>query len=69
MQNLAELDTAMTAAHPDHTGMTNDDLICAVMGNDNATATELELAERLEYALIEIGLLVDDLGDAGQVQH
>lgn len=66
MQNLtlADIESIMATAHTDHTGMTNDDLICAVMGNDNATATELELAQRLESALTEISTLT-----AGQVQH
>ena len=71
MHNLthAELDTALTTAQPDQTGMTNDDLICAVMGNDTATATELELAQRLELALTEISMLTAERGRAGQVQH
>jgi hypothetical protein len=71
MHNLthAELDTALTTTQPDHTAMTNDDLICAVMGNDNATATELELAQRLELALNEITMLTAERGSVGQVQH
>lgn len=59
---LTELDTTTTTAH---VKMTNDDLICAVMGDDNATATELELAQRLDAALTEISMQ----NRAGQVQH
>lgn len=66
---FAELDTTMTTARPDHAEMTNDDLICAVMGNDNATATELELAQRLDAAMTEIGMLTAEQGSTGQVQH
>jgi hypothetical protein len=66
---IAELETAMTAAHPGHTGMANDDLICAVMGNDNATALELELAQRLSFAMAEIDTLIAELTSAEQVQH
>lgn len=63
---LTELDTTMTTAHVE---MTNDDLICAVMSDDNATATELELAQRLDAALTEISMLTAQPGKAGQVQH
>jgi hypothetical protein len=66
---LAELETAMETGYPDCAGMTNDDLICAVMGNDSATAVELELAERLNSAMGEIDALVKESGSAGQVQH
>lgn len=64
---LTELGATMTTAHPDRAAMTDEDLICAVMGNDNATATELELAQRLDSALVEISLLTRD--STGQVQH
>lgn len=57
-----ELDTTTTTAQVE---MTNDDLICAVMGDDNATAIELELAQRLDAALTEISMQ----DRAGQVQH
>jgi predicted transcriptional regulator len=66
---LAELETVMTTGYPDFAAMTNDELICTVMGNDIATAVELELAERLDRAVSEIDQLVKELGHAGQVQH
>lgn len=66
-QPFSELDTTITTASADHAGMTNDDLICAVMSDDNATATEIELAQRLDSALVEICLLTRD--SSGQVQH
>lgn len=59
---LTELATTTTTAHVE---MTNDDLICAVMSDDNATAVELELAQRLDAALTEISMQ----DRAGQVQH